>query len=165
MRMAENIAPPFARGFGDHLAAPPCHCHRLISLVSPGHATAYRLPTSEQSLSNLSVRWQRNDERGREALARQGSVSEGQCAVQLPTPVLMFVSAAAEQNPRYAYKWCQWVASGKSSAVQASKYGYLEGRLMCEHAVVFKHKQVTFSCLLHWSSQTRQPEKRFLTKK
>lgn len=49
---AENIhfpAPAF--GFGDHLAMPPCHCHRLISLLSPRHSALSWLPTSEQTPS------------------------------------------------------------------------------------------------------------------
>ncbi len=52
MCMAQNIPfPAPACGFGDHLAAPPCHCHRLISLASPRHATVSWLPTSEQTPS------------------------------------------------------------------------------------------------------------------
>lgn len=68
--------------------------------------------TLREKDTNLSVRWQRNDERGREALAR------GKCTVQSPAPVSIFILVVQEQNPLSAYKWYQWVALGKRRSVQ-----------------------------------------------
>lgn len=116
--MAENIrfpSPTF--GFGDHLAMPPCHCHCLILLLNPRHSALSWLPTSEQTPSErktptFSLRWQRNDERGRKALVR------GKYTVQSPAPVLIFISGVYEQNPLSAYKWYRWVALGKHSNIE-----------------------------------------------
>ena len=88
--MAENIPLLPACGFGNHFAAASCHCHRLISSVSPRHATVSRLPTSEQTP------WERKTptfQRGDRGMMSEGGLGEGEgeYTVLVPAPVLIFI--------------------------------------------------------------------------
>lgn len=84
---AVSLSPP-------NLIGKPRACHGVL-------AAHIRTNALRESDTNLSERWQKNDARGREALARGGYTA------QSPAPVLMFISAVEEQNQRSAHKWYQ----------------------------------------------------------
>lgn len=120
MSEAENIlyfsAPAF--GFGDHLAMPPCHCHRLISLLSPRQCTRSWLPTSEQTPCERE-RHQPFSEVTEEWWARVESVSErGGIYSAVTSTCLDIHLRSVWTDSSAAYKWYRCVASGESSSTQ-----------------------------------------------
>lgn len=125
---------PAACSFGDHFAAAavslspsnligkPQACHS----VPAAHIWTNALGEND---TNLSVRWQRNDERGREALARGNNI---QCSRRH----LSWCSSQRCRNRINAYKWYRRVASGKSSTVQQhlESSDTWRGQTICETA-------------------------------